>query len=420
MPEESCSPTIDDEIPTWLNSEYFEQLLRRVREDPTIKVQSADVKYALPKGENYASVIFRVRVVFQTKDRSILDRSYIVKGMSTVEIAKQKLGEYNVHGKEMDVYEFVIPELKRLARSLGDRAELYPSPLSIDRENNVMIFSDLSRKGFVMADRTSGLDLTHTKMSLKVMAKLHAGSLKLAEMYPTIFDRYKTGMMNRKTNAFYPFFYHTYDALTEEVGTWETEWQYYASKLRKLRPHFVEQGLTVFDHQTDDDLRVFVEGDFWTNNLLFKYDSNGKPVDIVLLDFQFCCHATPAVDLCYFFFSSTRDEIRQNSFDELMQYYYYHLADYAKRLNYTRKFPTLHQFQRQLLKKMFYAVYTSFVALPVQINEDTTDADFEALVSDDERSRRFRRTMMSNPKYHKIIKGLLPLFDRKGLLDKLD
>ncbi|XP_058447892.1 uncharacterized protein LOC131428186 [Malaya genurostris] len=409
-----------DETPEWLNAEYFEKVLQKVRDDTSLSVQQVEVKSAFPKGVNYASIIYRVRVVFRAKDQFNCTRSYIVKAMPEEGLAKQKLGEYNVHGKEMDIYQLVIPELKQLMRSIGDNSVLYPTTLTIDRTKNIMVFDDLSSKGYIMADRFAGLDLLHTKLTLKLMAKLHAGSLELTSMHPTIFKGYKTGMVTRETDAFYPLFYSNFDALTEEISTWDQEWHYYANKLRKLRPHFVEQGLKVYDHQSDDDLRVLSHSDLWVNNLLFKYDANGKPIDVVLLDFQFCCYSTPIVDLCYFIFTSTQDFLRQNCFDELVQYYYYNLANYVKKLKYTGKFPTLHEFQRQLLKKLFYAVFTSIVCLPVQINEDTTDADFDALLGSDERACRFRKTVMSNKKYHKIIKGLLPTFDRKGLLEKLE
>lgn len=421
MPEESVTPMIEDsrQTPGWINKKYFESLLKKCKDDPSVEVQSVQVKYALPKGENYASVIYRAQVVNRRKDQPVKTCSYIIKGISETPLAKQKLGEYDVHRKEMDVYQLVVPELRRLMKSIGDRSELYPNALSVDRNNDVIILNDVTKKGYVMVDRTHGLDAVHAKMSLKAMAKLHASSLKLVEIYPTIFDRYTTGMWTRKTDAFQHFFQSTYDALTDEIFTWDPEWHYYANKLRNIRPHFIEQGLAVFDNNDKDDLRVFVHGDLWINNLMFKYDANGQPVDVLLLDFQFCCYATPAIDLFYFFFTSTKDEVRQNCFDEYMQYYYCHLVEYAKRLNCTKPLPTLHQFQRQLLKKMFYAVYSSFVTLPIHLNQEP-NADFDALMADDERSRQFKKAIMTNKKFHKIIKGLLPTFDRKGLLDKLE
>lgn len=51
------------------------------------------------------------------------------------------------------------------------------------------------------------------------------------------------------------------------------------------------------------------------------------------------------------------------------------------------------------------------------INECTEDADIDALHGCDERALRFKRTLFSNPKVHSIVRHLLPIFDKKGLLD---
>lgn len=66
------------------------------------------------------------------------------------------------------------------------------------------------------------------------------------------------------------------------------------------------------------------------------------------------------------------------------------------------------------------AVYSTFIALPVQMNDNTADADFEALMCNDERAQSFKRMIVANDKYQTILRGLLPQFDRKGLLDRLD
>lgn len=58
--------------------------------------------------------------------------------------------------------------------------------------------------------------------------------------------------------------------------------------------------------------------------------------------------------------------------------------------------------------------------LPSMINEVADDADFESLMMDDEKARRFKKTIMSNPKFKVILQKLLPVFDREGLLDPLE
>uniref|UniRef100_A0A8D8JDC3 (northern house mosquito) hypothetical protein n=1 Tax=Culex pipiens TaxID=7175 RepID=A0A8D8JDC3_CULPI len=412
-------PFSTDEIPEWLNATYFENILKIERNDLSIRVPSIAVSYALSKGENYVSIIFRSALKVQSKSQPLHDESYIVKYTPTDGAANLKMKDYNVHEKEMNVYELVISKIDKMMRSIGDHSKLFPKTLAVDREHDAIIFEDLNHGGFVMADRVSGLGLEHTKKVLVGLAKLHACSLKLIEMEPEIVDRFNTGILTRHTSALYSMFQSSFDALIEEMKTWDSKWQYYCDKLEKLQPYFIENSLSVTDHECEVDLRVLNHGDPWTNNMMFLNDPDGKPMDVVLLDLQFCNYTTPAADLLYFFYTSTKDEIRQNCFEELMQYYYNHFSDYVNRLGCSKKIPTLHQFQQHLLKKMFFAVNSSIVPLPIAINEVTCDADFEGLTGNDDRTRQFKRTVMANKKYHKIIQALLPVFDRKGLLDTL-
>lgn len=51
------------------------------------------------------------------------------------------------------------------------------------------------------------------------------------------------------------------------------------------------------------------------------------------------------------------------------------------------------------------------------LNEDTEDADIAALHGSDERALRFKRMMYGSAKVQAIVRSLLPIFDRRGLLD---
>ena len=47
------------------------------------------------------------------------------------------------------------------------------------------------------------------------------------------------------------------------------------------------------------------------------------------------------------------------------------------------------------------------------------DANFESLQGEDERSMGFKRRALRNPRYIEIAKKILPMLDRKGLLDEM-
>lgn len=53
------------------------------------------------------------------------------------------------------------------------------------------------------------------------------------------------------------------------------------------------------------------------------------------------------------------------------------------------------------------------------LNEVPIDADIHDLYGsqDQERARQFRELVLSNVKVHENIRKLLPIFDRRGLLD---
>lgn len=47
------------------------------------------------------------------------------------------------------------------------------------------------------------------------------------------------------------------------------------------------------------------------------------------------------------------------------------------------------------------------------------DADFESLMSRDERALGFKRRIFKNPRYQRVAKLILPLLDQKGILDEM-
>ena len=64
------------------------------------------------------------------------------------------------------------------------------------------------------------------------------------------------------------------------------------------------------------------------------------------------------------------------------------------------------------------AFTSSLVVLPLMISKDS-DADFEALMSNDLRARNFKKRIYKNPVFQKIVKQMLSTLDRKGLLDEM-
>jgi hypothetical protein len=69
----------------------------------------------------------------------------------------------------------------------------------------------------------------------------------------------------------------------------------------------------------------------WINNIMYRNDENGAPVECCLLDHTIMRYASPVTDLMYLIFSGTSKELRDKHYQEFLNVYYEHLAGFIKR-----------------------------------------------------------------------------------------
>lgn len=163
-------------------------------------------------------------------------------------------------------------------------------------------------------------------------------------------------MLNRNDAAFDTFYLTSLDALTVQISTWPN-FECYASKLRRLRRNLLERGRQAFDPRPGQ-FNTLIHGDMWVNNSMFTYDTHtGRPDRMMLVDFQFCCWASPTIDLHYFFNTSLKEELRLHGQDELVQYYHSTLVDTLAKLKFRGPIPSLHAFHMEFMQSAFYGLY---------------------------------------------------------------
>lgn len=169
-------------------------------------------------------------------------------------------------------------------------------------------------------------------------------------------------MFNRKVMALSTFYSTLLDSLIETISTW-SDFVYYANKLRAFRLKLIENGQKTFDAY-ENEFNTLIHGDFWTNNIMLKFpkhNNNDKNEfdNVALIDFQFCCWTSPAIDLHYFFNTSLNENVRLYQQDELLEYYHKMLSSTLIQLNYRKYVPTLHEFRLQFIAKSFYGMWNA-------------------------------------------------------------
>ncbi|XP_017140524.1 uncharacterized protein LOC108154687 [Drosophila miranda] len=415
------APTDFHPSPVWLNESYLESLLQSKKKDAGLRITQLDIKPATAKGENYASVMTRVKVTYVKSGAKTPEEGYyIVK--TTYEndpVISSIFSGYQASTTEMLMYEKVLPKLSDLIDGTQEPEKLFAQTLHVDYEHDAIIFEDLAVSKHVLADRLAGFDLEHTHMALRKLAKMHAAAAVLNERQPGVLTKLDHGIFNRHTEGFAPFFQNMMIMGAEFADKCPELGSYYGNKLRALVKRLMEYSTRVYDPQPDE-FNTLVHGDFWVNNVMLRYGEKKEPLDMILIDFQFSSWSSPAVDLHYLFNTSLQNKIRFHQQDALIQFYHKVLVDTLKDLKYGGYIPSLRQLVLQLEKGKFIAVSVSFACQAVMVNDQTDDADFNALIQDDERGRNFRRVVYSNKKLQEIVKNLLPAFDRIGLLDVTD
>lgn len=426
--------------PNWLTQDYIEEVLKIHHKDVSLKINNLDIQPAFGKGENYGGVMTKVKVGYTRSDNSIAaEKCLLVKNSyEDDEFAKAKMEPYDIFNREMSIYDQVLPKLNELLLEINDSDQLFANVLYTDYKRQALIFEDLSYEGFMMADRIERLDLDHILLILRKLAKMHATSAVLNEREPGCLEHYDRGFFNKYTDTYKTYFVQTFMACARYLEK-QPDTQYYARKIFAMEPYYMGLGRRCFE-PTPGHVNVLTHGDVWTNNVMFKYDHvTQKPIDVILIDFQYSFWGSPTLDLHHFFNTSMKEPLRRAHQDKLFQYFHYWFTDTLRKLNYnSNPIPSLKVFNLHAEQKRFFgkfefellsivlcriwtlaflALHSGVVIQPVMLNQDPTDADYNALMGVDERAIHFKNRLYNNPIIQENLKYLLPFFDHKGLLE---
>lgn len=266
--------------PVWLTKTYLENVLRKYLSNDNILVTNFIARTAVPKGGNYVGQLLRCTAHYE-ENGSRKHRSVIIKTALSNESSAEKVKGFGVHAKEMTLYTNVLPKYKKLLCGNNINDQMYPVVLHIDLVTQTMVMEDLQEEGFEMADRLKGLDINHMKVTLNKMAKHHACSMVLEKQGNVSFKSFRSGQIAKKDGAWNEWYETLANSMIDEIQTWDG-YEYYADKLNKIRPLFIEQAADIFE-DTDTFPVALNHGDLWMNNIMFRYDETGLPIDAVMV-----------------------------------------------------------------------------------------------------------------------------------------
>ncbi|EDV93517.1 uncharacterized protein LOC6563129 [Drosophila grimshawi] len=403
--------------PGWINQQIFSDLLKHNHNDFE-SIEKFECNAAISGGENYLTIVLRIGIEMQLKDKSSKEISYVLK----IPLDNDRGDEHDFHEffvTESDMYDRLIPELEELyTRHTNLTIRFKPQHLKFSKnppKSDYILMEDLRPKGYINLERILGLGQTELKAVLKKLAQWHAAS---AQRVAELGDYEETYQKSYMSPECYKWIEHT--NITFNVPFLECLQQY------ELDPGHQQLITNYTDRMTDlymdfgridkSEFCVLNHGDFWCNNFLFKLNS-GDIEDICFVDFQLPKYGTPAQDLFCLLMTTPNIHIKLGKFDDFIEHYHHELVAHLNLLKYTSKVPTLTELQMNLRKNGLWAFVCAQRMLPVTLYPPSPDSNIGNFMGDSETAMNFKRQMLSNPSYIKQIKLILPWLIERGYIN---
>ncbi|XP_058981273.1 uncharacterized protein LOC131803718 [Musca domestica] len=404
---------LDSNLPDWLEQITLDAAVSQAVGDDFLRVSSVKIENASQSGENYSSLMMRIKVEVGLKNGKDKNLSLFLKTCQANEAMAQILDIFRIFPKENEIYHKILPRFKQLYADAGKTVEFSPKAykFDVDVDKDYVLLEDLSTKNYKNANRIVGLDMDHMHAVLKKMAEYHAVSACYVEKYGSYGEDFNVGMFSEKNRGILNEFNKSTGFLTQ-LKKWPNCSAYY-EKLADSDEYLVSR-LLEDQRVNTGEFNVLNHGDCWSNNIMFQYDAFGKIKDMLFVDFALGKYGSPANDLYYFILSSCSADIKLTKFDYFIRFYYGHLVENLKLLQYARPLPKLINIHGALLKNGLAAYMIASKVLPAVILDKSEESNLENYTN---HKSKMVYSMYSNPKYVKQMVNILPWLDNRGLLD---
>ncbi|XP_063225228.1 uncharacterized protein LOC134532593 [Bacillus rossius redtenbacheri] len=395
----------------WLTTDFLAGLLRRAEDDPALTVDGVEVRPASAQGDNYASDLRKVEVDYRDGGGGRRRRSLVVKTPPELPVMRRFVAELRLFQKEVFAYSRLLPAL----RTLTSCPPVTPAYLPADTPD-IVVLEDVSSRGFKMADRKTGLDLAHCRLALRALAAFHGLSAELVRRDPAVIEHLPELVHNtgrRETQM--RFIPNTYDSLADIVETWPG-YERFAGEIRRRRDTVVED-LERLVVPSEDGFNVVNHGDFWVNNMLFRYSEDaGRPEEVCLIDFQILRYGSPALDLQYFLATSLARGVREDHEDELLASYHEALRASTSTLGAARGVCGLDRLRKDFQDKTLYGFHAACTILCAVVAEPGDAMDLGSLSEESSESDHvdYLTKALRGERFREAFQRMLLFYGKKG------
>lgn len=244
---------------------------------------------------------------------------------------------------------------------------------------------DLGNSGFRPADRELEIDLPHCKMALMSFGRLHGLSHAMRALEPEQFKQLTSHMSDIYYAEATRSWHEGMVNLEVSVAKDAVQKEYPGSVIEEKLNEFIGDTRQFYTEMarlthTVNKYSVIGHGDCWPPNFMYQYRGGDKdiPQAMKIIDFQLVRLGSCALDISFFVYSCTPEDLRQDHYDEMLEWYFNGVEETLNQF----KLDPEKVFPRSALKEEMqlfarFGVGTAIEALPLNLmpEEDTTDMD---------------------------------------------
>jgi len=208
-------------------------------------------------------------------------------------------------------------------------------------EEGILVMENVKKRGFVMFDKMRILPLDHFLLAMTNLAhfhgrwlayrwKLESGELAGDDVWTL--DKFKSALDTQKRAP--QFVYKQLLNGTAKTTKKILELEDRQDLIPNVRQFFnvtARQQLNRFMGNVVTPIDTCCHGDFWSNNIMFKYDQDGKVNGTILVDFQLINYGHPAYDVLYLLYLSTDSQFRSQHMEDCLHQYWETLNEYIEK-----------------------------------------------------------------------------------------
>ncbi|KAF4527698.1 hypothetical protein B566_EDAN016365 [Ephemera danica] len=268
-----------------------------------------------------------LHVTYEINDRQYT-RTFFYKRVPCSERHSNYIITEGVFAKEKEIYQKIIP---MFCKYLNVPKLLFIPNCYFIKDNEFMILDNLTDLGYKLHDKLIPLDIYHCESALKALAKFHAASFitesKTGKSMEEFCDyNHEVLLVNSLSKSIARSWHlssmETLFRMLQRSGEYEERLGKNWDQVHEKISLAWDKGIQLVEGPSEKFRNVLCHRDLWSNNILFKYNDEGKPAGAMLIDFQLYRYCPPVVDIVMLLYLTTTRELREKQIYKLLQVYH--------------------------------------------------------------------------------------------------